>query len=330
MDSNNNIVLSRCEFKSTGGVRIKTGVQFVRIVDCNFNGGDLTFDSGSSACLMVGCTFADTSDVAVTGDRHLFVGNVFGTGARGVIIMGGDGNVVVGNTFRHGSAGINAIIITGDNNVISGNNIEGATVAYDDNISLSSNASNNIISNNYIAGAAAYGIHIEASTAVNNQILGNHFSGNTTADINDLGSGTTIQNNYPLDIISGEKKFIHMKNTSGGQLVQGDSVTLKAVAAGNEITTTTTQGDDLVFGMVDETIADTATGRVQIQGKTTALKVDGTTDIAIGDFIGTFTTATIGQQAAAGDMAIAIALEAYATDDSAGIIDALLITPRKI
>ena len=51
-----------------------------------------------------------------------------------------------------------------------------------------------------------------------------------------------------------------MKNTSGGQLVQGDLITFKAVAAGDEFTTTTTQGDDLVFGMVDATIADAATG----------------------------------------------------------------------
>ncbi|MDD5065227.1 MAG: hypothetical protein PHQ35_10785 [Phycisphaerae bacterium] len=68
---------------------------------------------------------------------------------------------------------------------------------------------------------------------------------------------------------------------------------------------------------------------VQTLGKTTLLKVDGTTDIAIGDFIGTFTTAGIGMKCSAGDMAIAIALEAYTTDDSAGVIDALLITPRK-
>ena len=153
---------------------------------------------------------------------------------------------------------------------------------------------------------------------------------NVTAPINDVGVGTNILNNYPTDIIQDEKRFIQMKNTSGGQLDQGDLVTLKAVAAGNEVTTTTTQGDDLVFGMVDETIADAATGRVQITGKTTVLKVDGTTDIAIGDFIGTFTTAKIGQQAVAGDMAIAIALEAYATDDSAGVIDALLINTSKI
>ena len=57
---------------------------------------------------------------------------------------------------------------------------------------------------------------------------------------------------------------------------------------------------------------------------------DGTTDIAIGDPLGAFTTAKIAMKAAAGDMAFAVALEAYTTDDSSGVIDALLIVPRKI
>ena len=121
-----------------------------------------------------------------------------------------------------------------------------------------------------------------------------------------------------------------MKNTSGGQLVLGDLVTYKAAAAGDEFTTTTIQGDDLVYGMVLETINDNANGKIQTIGKTTALKVDGTTDIAIGDFIGTFTTAKIGMKASEGDTAIAIALEAYTVNDSAGVIDALLIKPKVI
>ena len=127
-----------------------------------------------------------------------------------------------------------------------------------------------------------------------------------------------------------EMDFAYIKNTSGGNLVAGNLVVLKAVAAGNEFTTTTSQGDDLVFGVLAEDIDDTDSGYVQTIGKTTLLKVDGTTDIAIGDFIGTSTTAGIGMKAGAGDMAVAISLEVYTTDDANGIIDALLITPRKI
>jgi len=70
--------------------------------------------------------------------------------------------------------------------------------------------------------------------------------------------------------------------------------------------------------------------RVLQLGKTNLMKVNGTTDIAVGDFLCTFTTAGISAKAAPGDMAFAIALEAYTANDSSGVIDALLISPRKI
>ncbi|MCH7536147.1 MAG: right-handed parallel beta-helix repeat-containing protein [Bacteroidetes bacterium] len=127
-----------------------------------------------------------------------------------------------------------------------------------------------------------------------------------------------------------EKLSYRMLNSSGGELVLGDVVTFNAAADGDEITTTTTQGDDLVFGMILATTANGSYGPVLGIGYTVRLIVDGTTDIAIGDYLGTFTTAKIAMKAAAGDMAFAIALEAYTTDDSAGIINALLVTPRKI
>jgi len=126
------------------------------------------------------------------------------------------------------------------------------------------------------------------------------------------------------------KKILRMKNTSGGALVEGDVVTFKAAAGGDEVTTTTTSGDDYVFGMAMESISNNNYGSILTEGYTTKLKVDGTTDIAIGDFLCTFTTAKIAQKATAGDMAFAIALEAYTTNDSNGVIDALLITPRKL
>lgn len=127
-----------------------------------------------------------------------------------------------------------------------------------------------------------------------------------------------------------KKDYVEMKNTSGGELVAGDVVTFKAVAAGDEFTTTTNQGDDFVLGMVIETIANNAYGKVQTLGKTTLLKVDGTTDIAIGDYLGVSNVAKIAMKAASGDMAFAIALEVYTTNDSSGVIDALLVIPRKL
>src|SRR3990167_9094210 len=122
-----------------------------------------------------------------------------------------------------------------------------------------------------------------------------------------------------------------MKNTSGAQVVAGDILILKAVAAGDEVTTTTIAGDNgLLRGggfMALETIADAAYGRFLRRGFTNALKVNGTTDIAIGDRLTSFTSAGIAKKAAVGDPYFATALEAYATNDSLGVIDAILTEP---
>ena len=121
-----------------------------------------------------------------------------------------------------------------------------------------------------------------------------------------------------------------MENTSGGALVEGDVVVIKAVAAGDEFDTTVNQGDDMVLGMLDAGINNNAFGPVQTEGFTDKLKVNGVANIGIGDLLGTHTVAGIARQAAAGDMAFAIALEVYAGADSNGVIDALLIKPRKV
>lgn len=123
-----------------------------------------------------------------------------------------------------------------------------------------------------------------------------------------------------------------MINSSGADRNSGDIVILHSTADGDDVTTTTTAGDDMVFGVVETagTIANGDPLYVVVEGFVNNLKVNGTTNIAIGDFLCTFTTAGIAAKAGAGDMAIAIALEAYTTDDSNGVIDALIITPRKI
>ena len=126
------------------------------------------------------------------------------------------------------------------------------------------------------------------------------------------------------------KRILRMKNTSGATIAAGDVVTFKAAANGDEITTTTTGGDDFVFGMSMQSILNTNYGNILVEGYTKLLKVNGTTDVAIGDLLSTFTTAGIAKKALAGEMCFAIALEAYATDDSLGVIDALIISPRLI
>lgn len=177
---------------------------------------------------------------------------------------------------------------------------------------------------------SGYGINIIDSTSKGNIITANTFDNNTSGGILDNGIGTQIDDSNVGLTETELKKHIKMKNTSGGTLDVGDVVVLKAVAAGDQVTTTTTQGDDAVYGMAVESTNNNSYKNFQISGKTTLLKVDGTTNIAIGDFLGTFTTAKIAMKAAAGDMAFARALEAYTNNDSNGVIDALLIKPRKI
>jgi len=175
---------------------------------------------------------------------------------------------------------------------------------------------------------ARYGINISNDTCDKNIIQGNdlHDAGKT-ANFNDVGTLTTVQDdNRDIDVIQ-YKHFVHIKNTSGSQRVAGDVVIIKGIATAVEVTTTITQGDDKVYGMVAETIEDDASGYVQVKGFTADLKVDGTIDIAIDDPLGTFTTACIAMKAAAGDQVFALALEGYTDDASDGVIDAYIISP---
>jgi len=127
-----------------------------------------------------------------------------------------------------------------------------------------------------------------------------------------------------------EKKIYRMQNKSGGTVNEGDTVIFGSAPL-NEFTTTTTGGDPKITGMVLSTsIANNSFGDILALGHSDALKVNGTTDIAIGDFLSAYSEAGIAAKAASGHTAFAIALEAYATNDSLGVIDALLITPRYI
>ena len=84
--------------------------------------------------------------------------------------------------------------------------------------------------------------------------MGNFISGNWGADVND-------------DVV-----LRKMKNTSGGTIGAGALVVLSAVAAGDEVTTTTTQ-EIKRFGVATESIANNAYGLIQTSGKTTILKL---------------------------------------------------------
>lgn len=121
---------------------------------------------------------------------------------------------------------------------------------------------------------------------------------------------------------------IYAHNKSGSSVAPGDVVildTTNSTATEVAFTTTASADNKLVLGMVIHNIATDGYGQVQTKGPTDALKVDGTADIAVGDAIATYTTTKIGQIATSGKGgAFAIALEAYSTDDSLGVIDAWL------
>ena len=198
------------------------------------------------------------------------------------------------------------------------------------------------------AGANQYGIY--GDYVQDYRIIGNDVSGLGTRsaihmqndndgiiylnNINDTGITYSMNRgfvDYNIGAFNSVKlRTTYVGNATGGDLVAGNVVTLAANASGYNIGTTTTQGDDLVFGMLISNITNGSFGYCLTEGKTTILKVDGTTDIAVGDYLCTFTTAGIAAKAGSGDMVFAIALEAYATNDSNGTIAALLITPRKI
>ncbi len=120
---------------------------------------------------------------------------------------------------------------------------------------------------------------------------------------------------------------IDCKNTSGGALARGDVVVFDRTNSvhGLICVTTSAGGNDIdVVGMVyNAVLGQDLVGPIQIWGPTKYLKADGTTNIAVGDMLGTFTTAKIAAKSTTGGR-FARAMEAYTTDDSAGVIDAFL------
>ena len=209
-------------------------------------------------------------------------------------------------------------------NIVSGNNCVGNV---NQGIDLEYDANKNFIIGN-VCSSNGRGCYVAFADCDENMVIGNDFENNTSLSA-DAGTNTIWKDNRG-DTRYMEKKYVYMKNTSGGDLTSGVVVVVKAVATGDEFTTTTTGGDNKVLGILSEDIANDAWGNVQVVGRTTILKADGTTDIAIGDYLTPFTAAGIAKKAGTGDMAFAMSLEAYTANDSSGVLTAILITPRLI
>lgn len=242
------------------------------------------------------------------------------------------GATIVGNTI---TATIGTGIALTDSCVVEGNIFDGfpgSTIA----ISVQNSGVENVISGNSFTkgnfgSTCTYFVNL-GTLATRNTIIGNSCPSDkySSGFINlNTGFGNICKDNIGQQAID-DISIITMVNTSGSTINAGNLVTRKAAAAGNEVTTSTTGGDNTVFGMAVESIANNASGKIQVSGKTVLMTVNGTAAIAIGDFITQYTAAGIGAKAVATNTAIAVALEAYSTADSNGVIDAILITPRLI
>jgi len=318
-----------------------------RITNCLFDQGDNSSGEG------VGIHFQSNDENRVTNCEFQYMGGAAETYAPVAILDRTGLNIIANNVFVSGKEGIRIldasrtiistnifdsvvrtnIYLKGRELLVSGNIFYQPQLAATDNTYNvvrvdfygKNNVSNNFFKSNETASKTRSFIHDDGSGQniyANNKFDIQGAMGTSIVDITSVNN--TIEGNVGLSTTH-ETKCVWMKNTSGGALAAGDVVILKSVAAGDEVTTTTTAGDDKVFGMSTGALADATYGFFQIRGKTTLLKVNGTTDITVGDFLSTFTTAKIARKASSGDQAIAIALEAYTADDSSGVIDALLI-----
>ena len=264
----------------------------------------------------VGNFFDAAAAIMLDGDYVTIAGNYIGIGI-GVRWANHQTNIsITGNIFD--VADIVCTLTNSADVTITGNAFSGGV-----GIDLTGTSRFTINGNTFVGTA-----FISLGAATNHAcITGNNLEASTAVPtIADAGDANLAMNNMGVPSLS-EKNFIKMKNTSGGGLVGGDVVVFKAVAAGDEVTTTVNAGDDKVYGMVDEAINNNAYGYIQTRGKTVKLKVNGTVNIAIGDFLSTSNEAKIARKSAAAHHSFAIALEAYANADSNGVIDALLLGP---
>lgn len=137
--------------------------------------------------------------------------------------------------------------------------------------------------------------------------------------------------NYGGDTVS-ERDIKYMQNKNGDTRTAGEVVSYRQSSnvTGSMFVSPATQGEDFVAGMLLESTIDGNIGAVLMDGYTDILKVNGTDDIVIGDFLSAYSTGGVSAKARDGDMAFAIALEQYTSNDSSGVIRALLIKPRKV
>lgn len=343
-----------CWFEGWHGLTIgqATNPQDLEIVNNYFN------DCGAIAyvgndCVISGNRYGTNARYAnnniygiLTGNNCIVSDNIiygqYNVMGNGAIVVNDE--CIVANNYIYDTD--SAIILQGADCIVSGNRCEDCN----DGVDANQNADYSTISGNLFHGGVGIRSYAERTTITGNlfrdcstgiyfysspyipiycEISGNGFHNCTTLHnlIPSTHYGCNLRNNTvdePFDDIVTRV----MTNNSGDTVAQGDVVVYDYANGEGYFTTTTTEGDPKVVGMAQTSITNGSDGPIQIRGKTTKLKVDGTNNIATGDFLGTYTSAGIAKKAGAGDTAFAIAREAYNADDSNGVIDAILIEPR--
>lgn len=176
--------------------------------------------------------------------------------------------------------------------------------------------------------APAFSAEIRYGSSAGNTVFNDGRYVNTSGDTmtGSLTVTATLSSTSQSSIVFDKGATISrtMKNNCGTTLETGSVVILDVTdVVGTSVTTTAAASNALVFGVVPSTIESAANGLVRVGGYIAQVKVNGTTDITTGDALVTFTTAKVAQKGSYGAGAVfGIALGAYATDDSSGLIPA--------
>lgn len=332
-----NVKVSSCD---QDGIRIMRSVSFrIENVFSSSNTGDGFYFEGATARDMTKFLLSNCFSQSNGGNGYYFWGSNTGVEIYYFNIINCNATSNTGDGFDFTNSGANADIL---DFTMMGCTANANTIGFDFNGPSQAMILGCIDENNsswgfdvasgsfyvFLIGNSAEGggYNVDGQGAV---LIGNR------GDSNSSTPGWTTPDNRmnaygnPYGFFVDNADVSSVKNTSGGIISTGGVAVWKGAAGELEMTTTTTGGDSKVAGVLQFGASNNAYGYLLVQGKTSVLKVDGTTDIAIGDYLCTFTTAGIAQKATTtGQVVFAVALEAYTTDDSNGVIDAYVLPWR--
>ena len=304
---------------------------------CVLDGKSLFILRNVQGSSLVGCEFASAS----LGTNVQIVHGCASDSITGCNFRGAAGSIYIrGDSMPDGNYGLS---ITGNNFSDTYNKGQRIIFGHGDHQNIA------ITNNNFVGniGTPSYGIINSTNTFThdceNIVIENNNFGGYAATfknyvDLDDakiLHTKTDVPREYVTNLgvypIYADMVVNKYENNSGGAITIGECVVWDT-ANDNSVTVSNGGDDTLVQGMVYEaSISDGEWGYILEKGHTndSFLCVDGTDDIAVGDFLSTFTTNGIAQKGTVGGgTCFAIALEAYTTDDSNGTIKAILVDIR--